>query len=422
MGAVAGQFGRVARLRARSHDLGAPQRHHVDRPARVDLGLCARIRRGRSNPALQEPSGQEGVSSVLDEMFDYGTATQDRNAFQRALDDIGSSINAGTGFALQTTSSDFDRGVSLLAQNELTPRLDEQTLGIRGSAPRRPCRPRSTARIRRPSAKPTAKCSARRSGTARADDVVAERHHPRRRAVVLRASVPARHHDDRGDRKRQPRARSQHDRKAFGAWHAGGTPPNLKLPPVPVNPPGDVHVAPPAMRQDNVTLEQMVSIRRTDPAYYGSRSATRSWAAARAPSKAACSRLAPEQRARVLRQLETRGGPDAGAFSHRLRVRGQQPHTRSADRQQRHRTFANRECRSIRARTDEGIGRPALAIGQSSTDAIGNALLSNSTSGLPLDEDHIAAQRYLATDAAAVRSAMATYIKPQNFVRTIEGP
>ena len=43
----------------------------------------------KNNADLETPYGQEGISSVLDELFAYGTHTFDRIAFQKALDDIG---------------------------------------------------------------------------------------------------------------------------------------------------------------------------------------------------------------------------------------------------------------------------------------------------------------------------------------------
>jgi hypothetical protein len=41
---------------------------------------------------------------------------------------------------------------------------------------------------------------------------------------------------------------------------------------------------------------------------------------------------------------------------------------------------------------------------------------------MPLDQNRIDAERFLGTDANAVRAAFASYIKPANFVRIVEGP
>ena len=77
----------------------------------------------RQEPALEVPHGQEGVASVLDGLFSYGTTTLDRLAFQKALDDIAANESAGASFELQVLKPFFDRGLQLLAQNELNPAL-----------------------------------------------------------------------------------------------------------------------------------------------------------------------------------------------------------------------------------------------------------------------------------------------------------
>ncbi|MGH8803025.1 MAG: insulinase family protein, partial [Casimicrobiaceae bacterium] len=82
------------------------------------------------SPALQEPPGQEGVGRVLAGLFDYGTVTLDRSAFHKALDDIAASESAGTDFSLMVLTRDFDRGIELLADNELHPALPAQAFGI----------------------------------------------------------------------------------------------------------------------------------------------------------------------------------------------------------------------------------------------------------------------------------------------------
>ena len=50
------------------------------------------------NPGLKHSKGKEGVDEVLDELLSYGTASLDRVAFQKALDDIGANESAGADF------------------------------------------------------------------------------------------------------------------------------------------------------------------------------------------------------------------------------------------------------------------------------------------------------------------------------------
>ena len=59
-----------------------------------------------------------------------GTTTYDRLAFQTELDKIAATVNAGHSFSLDVLSKDFDRGVELLADDELDPALPQQAFGI----------------------------------------------------------------------------------------------------------------------------------------------------------------------------------------------------------------------------------------------------------------------------------------------------
>ena len=83
-----------------------------------------------NRPELQTPKGREGVDQVLDQLFSYGTTSQSRLAFQKALDDIGASESAGVDFSLQVLTPYFDRGVQLLADNQLRPALPEKAFKV----------------------------------------------------------------------------------------------------------------------------------------------------------------------------------------------------------------------------------------------------------------------------------------------------
>ena len=79
----------------------------------------------RSRSSIQEPKGQEGVSGVLDQLFSFGTTSRSRLQYQAALDSIAADESAGTSFYVDVLSDHFDRGVELLADNELHPALPE---------------------------------------------------------------------------------------------------------------------------------------------------------------------------------------------------------------------------------------------------------------------------------------------------------
>ena len=84
----------------------------------------------KNNAKVQVPAGQDGVDEALDKLFSYGTKSLDRLAFQKALDDIGANESAGADFSLQVLPENFERGVQLLADNELSPALPEDDFKI----------------------------------------------------------------------------------------------------------------------------------------------------------------------------------------------------------------------------------------------------------------------------------------------------
>ena len=79
---------------------------------------------------LQTPAGKEGVGEVLSELFSYGTTTRDRLKFQEELDDIAASESGGAEFNLKVLKQYFNKGVELLADNELHPALPAQAFQI----------------------------------------------------------------------------------------------------------------------------------------------------------------------------------------------------------------------------------------------------------------------------------------------------
>lgn len=84
----------------------------------------------RQTPELQEPKGKEGVHSLTEALFSYGTMQHDRLAFQKALDDVPAWEDAGGNFSLQVLTPDFEKGVELLAENELHPAFPEKDFTV----------------------------------------------------------------------------------------------------------------------------------------------------------------------------------------------------------------------------------------------------------------------------------------------------
>ena len=93
-------------------------------------GTVSVFGRVKNNALVQTPAGQDGVSETLEQLFNYGSKSLDRLAFQKALDDIGANESAGANFSLQVLPENFARGVQLLADNQLSPALPEADFKI----------------------------------------------------------------------------------------------------------------------------------------------------------------------------------------------------------------------------------------------------------------------------------------------------
>jgi len=128
------QFSALQQSQAMSQDMSVLQANSMigetvtvaptDGSASVS-GTVSVYGRVKNNSKVQMPAGKDGVDRALDELFSYGTKHLDRIAFQKALDDIGANESAGADFSLQVLPELFDRGMELLADNELSPALPE---------------------------------------------------------------------------------------------------------------------------------------------------------------------------------------------------------------------------------------------------------------------------------------------------------
>ena len=81
-----------------------------------------------NNPQMQEPAGQDGIRDLTDSLFTYGTSTYDRIGLQTELDKIAATATAGTDFGVNVLSSHFERGIELLADEELHPAMRDPRL------------------------------------------------------------------------------------------------------------------------------------------------------------------------------------------------------------------------------------------------------------------------------------------------------
>ncbi len=378
--------------------------------------------RVHNEPDLSVPKGKEGVDQVLDNLFPYGTDKLDRTAFNRALDEVGASASAGTDFELEVMKSHFDRGLELLAANELRPRLPSQAFQVvrqqvgnsvagelqspdfeSSLALKRGLYPDDDPTLRHATPESVSKLSL--------DDVRAYYQNvfrPDLTTIVVIGDI-------------EPKAARKAVMKYFGDWNAKGPKPDVTLPQVPAND-GSAVVVPDASRvQDQVTLAETLGITRSSPDYYalelgnqvlsGGFYASRLYSALREQSGLVyyvnSTIDADETRAHLgLRYAcdPSNVGVARGIVVRELSAMQKEP-------------VSDAELNRAKAQLVRGI-----PLSESSQQGIASGLLHRATHDLPLDEPTIAAHKYMKLDAAGVKSAFAQWVRPEDLVQVVQGP
>jgi zinc protease len=82
------------------------------------------------NQTLYAPHGHQGVADITNQLMSWGTTTLDRKAFAAAVQAIPATVYAGTSFGLGVQAQNFDRALTLLADNLLHPRLPESAFKV----------------------------------------------------------------------------------------------------------------------------------------------------------------------------------------------------------------------------------------------------------------------------------------------------
>ena len=376
----------------------------------------------KTNPYLQIPKGQEGVDDVLGQLFSFGTTTQDRLAFQKALDDIAADESAGTDFSLRVVSDHFDRGVQLLAANELSPALPEQAFTI----------------IQKQTAASLAgeiKSPDYRFGRAIDSALVPPGDPTLRRAtpasVMSLTPADVRHYYKAVFRPDMttivvignvtPEAADKVITKYFGHWKATGPKPDTDLPPIPGNKPSVTRVPDTSRVQDKVILASTVGLNRTNPDYYalqlgnhvlgGAFYATRLYRDLREETGLVYNVSSAFEigKTRGFYTVEYGCDPDNVSRARAIIVRdlkAMQTQPVSADELRQAKALMLRE----------------IPLSESSMGDIAGGLLHRALHDLPLDEPTRAARRYVRTDANQVMAAYAKWLRPDDLIQVSEGP
>ncbi len=376
----------------------------------------------KHNSDLQTAPGLDGVASVLNGLYSYGTRTMDRLAFQKALDDIAASESAGYGFSLNVLKDHFSRGVQLLAENELHPALPERAFMV--------VKQQTTQFVAGNLTSPGYKTSrAMDLALLPAGDPSLRQTTPATLAKVTLADV-RQYHDAtvRPDLTTMvvigdvtPEEARTVIEEWFGGWKTEGPKPNTTLPPVPLNKPSATNVADPEAVQDSVDLSEQLNLNRFDPAYYplqlgdhvlgGGFYATRLY--------------------HDLRQVNGYVyyvGVDLDASKTRATYTvsyGCNPGNVSKAR-----ALVERDLNQMRTQnvSDAELHQAKamllrkIPLSESSEEDVAAGLLARAEIGLPLDEPILAARRYYALDADQVREAFFKLVHPENLVQVVRGP
>jgi zinc protease len=380
------------------------------------------VGRIRHESDLQTPKGQDGLASILDQLYSYGTTTLNRIAFQKALDDIAANESAGYSFSLQVLKQYFSQGVQLLADNELHPALPAQAFkitqmqtahfvaGNMQSPAYRTSRALSLALLPPgdPALRETTPQSVASLTLADVQQYHAATVRPDLTTIVVIGDVT-------------PAEAKAVVEKWFGDWKATGPKPNTTLPPVPINKASSASVPDPERVQDVVYLSEQIGINRFSPDYY--------------PLELGNHVLGGGFYAtRLYHDLREEGGlvyyVGADINADKTRASYSVEYGCNPDNVGKARALIVRDLNQMRTQNvspDElhmakALLLRSIPLGESSEEAVAAGLLGRAVIGLPLDEPLVAARKYDALTADQIRAAFSKYVQPDNLVQVVRGP
>ncbi len=382
------------------------------------VSVYGRVRQVTEN---QQPAGQEGIASIAGQLFGYGTETRDRLAFQRAIDDLAATVNAGASFSLKALTPQFEPGMRLLAENELRPAFPGPAFDI----------------VRSQTAKSLA-------GLLQSPDYLFRR-------AVNRALVPA---DDptlrqatlEGVMALQPADLRAYYSNAFrpdlttivvvgdvtpaearrvveatfGGWRATGPTPAIDLPPIGPNPPSQAHVPDANSLQDSVLLAQTLALPVTSPDRY--------------TLILGNVILGSGFSSRLYKDLRVKTGYVYSVGSGLDWTRTRADYTVSfgadADNVEKARALVLRNLKDMQTSlvSDAELNRAKaqvlrqLPMQRASVTAIAGQYLRLADLGLPLDTPATAARRYLEITAPQIQQAFSQWLRPDDLAQVVKGP
>ncbi len=376
----------------------------------------------RNRPVLETPKGQNGVDEVLDQLFSFGSTRMPRLTLLKNIDDIGANELAGTDFELQVPVRHLDRGVQLLADNEIHPALPRRAFRtiqrqVAAEASGRLHSPaymvkRSLLTAVYPKGDPTLREATPETVSALTlGDVKAyyrKVYRPDMTTIVVIGDV-------------RPETARRIIGKYFGSWKARGPKPRTLLPTVPVNKASSVVVPDASRVQDRVIMAETVGVRRSDPGYYtlelgnhvlgGAFYATRLYRDLRKNEGLVynISSFFQVSQTRGLYMIEYACDPPNVSKVHAILTREiKDMQTTPVSAAELH------QAKALMLRN--------ISLDESSVSSIARGLLFRATHNLPLDEPIVAARYYIKLTAAQVKSAYAKWLRPHDMVQVVQGP
>lgn len=371
---------------------------------------------------LQEPAGEDGVGRLLASLFDYGTESLDRTAFHKALDDIAAAESAGDDFSLAVPTAGFDRGMQLLADNELHPALPQsafdaqqknlsRTLAGEMQSPQYKMF-RALGKGLLPAGDPGLReatpATVDKLDLADAKAYFARTYRPDLTTIVVVGDVTA------------ASAKSTVE-KYFGGWKANGPKPDVIPGPVPLNPASYTVVPNAYASQDQVLMGQMLGVNLANPDRY---------ALALANNVLGGNGFA----SRLMTDIRVKHGYAYGASSGMNIDRSRSVfYVYYGSDPDKVAPVDALVAANIEALQDTPIKAEELTnarqyqirsipLGVASVNGIARSLLSWSWHGEPLNQPLVAAKYYLHLTAKQVQDACKKYLKPGNLVQVIQGP
>jgi zinc protease len=376
----------------------------------------------KNTPDMEAPKGQEGVAEELGNLFSYGTTTLNRIAFQKALDDIGADESAGSDFSLHVLSNHFDRGVELLADNELNAALPERAFKItqqqlaRTVAGQLQSPDYLTSRALHTALFPKSDPTLRQATPATVSsltlpDIKSYYHHAFRPDLTTIVVIG----------KTSPEQAKTVIEKYFGTWKAAGPKPPTVLPPVPSNKPSVTAVPDKSRVQVRATLAETLGLNRFNPDYYalelgnhvlgGGFYATRLYQDLRENAGLVyyVSSSFDIGKTRGIYEVNYACDPPNVSKARAIVIRDLSE-------------MRNKPVTAGELQQAKAMLLREIPLSESSVDSIAGGWLYRASIGLPLDEPTLAARRYVALDAGQVEKAFAKWIRPEDLVQVTEGP